>query len=234
MKSRIDPTKRPTRSQHDRQSDSKTLRNELENLVGLVQQYSPNWIDTDPVRNNAYVEAFAVHCRALIFFLYGHLEEITAKGKTERFSPLRENDVIAYDYYPSWSNDCPPPTDVLVDAKWQADKHVAHITEERREVNQPGSSKDSVWKLGRAASVICTVMELFLRKAPVQGFDASESDQMKSAISGLLRPDSPSQVPPMSAPFGAVAQAPASYFQAKTDARTISPQPSVNIHGKTG
>ena len=227
-----DLTKRPHRSQSDLQSDSKTLRYELENLVGISQQFSPHWAHTDTIRNNAYVEAFAVHCRALIFFLYGHLDEITANGKTERFSSLRKNDVIAYDFDLSWEKNCPPPSDIMVEAKWQADKHVAHITEERREVNQAGSTRQSVWKVGEAASAICAVATQFLSKAPTQCFDAAELLRMNNAVSGVMS-DSPPLVQPMSFPAARVAQSAASSLQAKTDARTVSPQTMFNLHGKT-
>jgi hypothetical protein len=188
MKLRIDPTKRVPRLQSDLQSDSKTLRYELENLVGMAQEYSPLWGKTDPIRNNAYIEAFAVHCRALIFFLYGHLDEITANGKTERFSHnVRDNDVFAYDFHQSWGLNYPPPSEVMLDAKWQADKHVAHITTERREVNQPGSPKQSVWRLRDAASAICDVVACFLKKAPTQNFGAAELLQMNNSIAAGTR-----------------------------------------------
>ena len=64
-------SKRKQFSETELQCDSKTLRYELENMIGIAQQDSPNWEQTDRLRNNVYVEAFAVHCRALIFFLYG-------------------------------------------------------------------------------------------------------------------------------------------------------------------
>ncbi len=232
MTSRIDPTKRPPRSQSELQSDSKTLRYELENLVGIAQQFFPQWVDTDPIRNNAYIEAFAVHCRALIFFLYGHLEGITALGKPERFSALRKNDVIAYDFYPSWEKNCPPPSDILVEAKWQADKHVAHITEERREVNQPGSSKQSIWKLGDAASALCTVVAHFLSKAPSENFDSDELVRMKNAISpqpGLNIQGKTSE----SAAY-IIASHSLNSEELVRMRNAISRLPRVNIHGKTG
>lgn len=234
MKLRIDPMKRPPRLQSDLQSDSKTLRYELENLICMAQEYSPSWENDEPTRNNAYVEAFALHCRALIFFLYGHLDEIAANGKTERFSPtVRDNDVFAYDFHRSWDQECPPPSEVMVEAKWQADKHVAHITTERREVNQPGSSKQSVWRLKDAVSAICDVVACFLKKAPTQNFDADALLWMNDSIAAWSKLTSPTQVKPVLPSVAPGSQLPAPCLQATTDARTLSPQPGVNIHGKT-
>ena len=184
MKSKIGPV-RPTRSQSELQSDSKTLRYEIENLVGIAEAYSPIWFDADRIRNNAYIAAFALHCRALIFFLFGHQGEIAANGSCraasrrflqERHNRLRLLPVMEQSF-------CSPPTGVLVEAKRQADKHVAHITEERRELNQAGSPNESIWKLAAAASAICAVMGLFLDNAPANGFDEAELARMKNSAS---------------------------------------------------
>jgi hypothetical protein len=237
MSARIDPAKRPPRSRSELRSDSKTLRYELENLVGIADEYSPSWRTTghDDVRSNAYVEAFAVHCRALIFFLYGHLDEITASAGTERFSMLRSNDIIAWDFYPSWEKVCPPPTDELVEAKWRADKHVAHLTVERREVNQSGSPKESVWGLASAASGICTGMKVFLDGAPAECLDERELDRMKNAISECLRLAPSPRAPTAPPPSGGADRAAARCAQATTDsAVTGSPQPRFDTHGRTG
>ncbi len=234
MKLQSKLSKREGRSPSDLQSDSKTLRYELENLIGLASDYSPNWKDSDPIRNNAYVEAFAVHCRALIFFLYAHLDEITSNGLTERFSPVRDNDVLAYDFYPRWDEDCPEPTQVLVESKWLADKHVAHITTDRREVNQNGSAIESIWHLKDVTSIICTAMSCFLKKASPHYFEPAELDRMnrcieewwrhKTTSNELLR-HSPTDGPPL-----ASIEHP---LRARTDGGKSASLPGIRICGKT-
>jgi hypothetical protein len=236
MKTRINPAKRPSRLRTDLQSDSKTLRYELENLIGMARDYDLSWIKTDPIRNNAYVEAFAVHCRALIYFLYGHLNEIAANGKSAKFSGKepRDSDVLAYDFHQSWDRDCPPPTDVMIECKRQADKHVAHITTERREVNQPGSSKESVWKLGDAASAIATIMRRFLEQAPPDNFDTAELRRMRELLSEWSNASASSELPSVPPLARHPLNPSASWLQGRTDSRTLSPEPGFNIHGKTG
>jgi hypothetical protein len=225
MKPKFDPTKRH-RLPHELQSDSRTIRYDLETLVGIALDYSPDWARTDIIRNNVYVEAFAVHCRALVFFFYGHMQEIATLHESERFSPVRDNDVIACDFCSSWEQGCPSPNWALAVAKRQTDKHVVHITIERRDVNQPGSSKSSAWELEYATSVICDVMNAFLALAPRQNFDDDAFVKMKNDVS-KWQSRSYRQVESFSA-------SPQRSFQAKTEARTVSPNVGVNIHAKTG
>jgi hypothetical protein len=225
----IDPTKRPSRSLPDLHSDSKTVRYELENLIGIATEFSPDWADKNLIRNNAYIEAFAIHCRALILFIYGHLDGIAANGKTSRFPGIRDNDVVAYDFYRSWDSECPAPTELMVSSKFQADKHVAHITTERREVNQSGSAKESVWNIGNAASEISTIMAHFLAKAPAGNFDPAELRRMNASLAAVRTPAVSNRVYSVAPPMR-----PNSSLQAKTDARTLSPGGGFTIHGKTG
>jgi hypothetical protein len=231
---------RALRSPADLESDSKTLRYELGMLVGLAQGYSTPAIQADRIATNAYVESFAVHCRALIFFLFGHLKEITANGSTENFSCLRKTDVLAFDFHREWQRDCPQPTEAMVKAKWQADKHVAHITTDRREVNQPGSDKESVWNLIESVTAICNTLTCFLSKAPPLNFNAIELQRIQDLITeweGLITEwDKRSVVvkthslPESASPVDPVTRA---SVQAKTEAPTLSPHVGFNMHGKT-
>ena len=99
MELRIDHKKRASRCQAELESDSKTVRYELDMLVGLAQGFSSPGVQADRIASNAYVESFAVHCRALIFFLFGHLDGITANGNTERFAAPRDSDIFAFDFH---------------------------------------------------------------------------------------------------------------------------------------
>ena len=96
---------------------------------------------------------------------------------------LRETDILAYDFYPSWLSECPMPTVEMSKAKWQADKHVAHITEARRGVNQPGTGRESVWQIGVAIDEIGKTMTMFLERAPSNNFDPTELRLMLERVS---------------------------------------------------
>lgn len=225
MKLRIEPNKRPFRSRPELQSDSKTVQYELKMLICLAQGFSAPPIQADPIARNAYIESFAVHCRALICFLYGHLDEITAGGNTEKFARVYNNDVFAIDYHHRWADDCPQPTGLIVQSKRRADKHVAHITTDRREVNQPGSTEESVWDLSGVASAICTPFEAFLRKVPPQNLDATELRRMNELIAEWTSA-AKVQFVSLSEP-----PSPPVCLQAKTEACTLSP--SHSMFGKT-
>lgn len=227
MKQRIDHSNRQSRSATDLHSDSKTVRYEFENLLGIALAYCPNWRRDDPIRNNAYIEAFALHFRALLFFLYGHLNEITAGAKTEQFGRPFDTDVFAIDYDKSWNSHCPSPVEVLVTAKWQADKHVAHITTVRRDVNQIGSMKESVWRLKDAASAICDVVEVFLRQVPQQNFNPDELQKMKELVTNWQSRNQ-SQALSCSVSTPGLQSLPG---VTGTDKSSI--QPNWSIHGKT-
>ncbi len=233
MKLRIDLTKRLSRLQSDLQSDSKTLRYELDQLVGVAQGFSNPSVHADRIASNAYIESFAVHCRALIYFLFGHLEEITANGKSERFAALRDSDIVAFDFHRGGDRDHTQPTEVMLQAKRQADKHVAHITTDRREANQPGSTKESVWNLSQATSAICSVLSCFLSKAPQGNFDAAELQRMYELIAGWGRWNSAPTVQSLSQSGSSVNSLLALGLQAKTEPRTLSPETGFNMHGKT-
>jgi hypothetical protein len=234
MKLRGELQKRALRSPAELECDSKTLCYELGMLVGLAQGYSSPAIQAVRIATNAYVESFAVHCRALIFFLFGHLDEITANGRTERFAVLRENDVLAFDFHREWHRDCPQPTEAMVQAKWQADKHVAHITTDRREVNQPGSGKESVWNLNGSVSAICNTLTYFLSKAPSLNFNAIELRRIQDLITEWERWSvvvKTHSLPQSASPAGPIMR---TVVQAKTEAPALSPHVGFNMHGKTG
>jgi hypothetical protein len=127
---------------------------------------------TDIVGMNMAVESFAIHCRTMIQFLFGHMEWIERPGATkERFSP-RPTDLLAHDYYPGWQLDCPPPSQTMGEAKWRADKHVAHLTTDRRGVNQAATGIASEWEMQTAVNELGEVMAQFVAKAPAANFDA--------------------------------------------------------------
>ena len=232
MQVRSEISQRPVRSIADLRSDSKTLRYELDMLIQTAMRYSAPVVQADVTSQNARVESFAIHCRALTYFLFGHLDEIDSGNQREGFAKPRPTDVLAQDFDPQWTTNCPQPTPALVQAKWQADKHVAHITTDRREVNQPGSAVESVWNLDEAVRAICSVMDKFLSSVPSTNIEPVELSRMKGLLTPWMTPPSPpslmsSFVPP------AVSHAPNPASSAKSDARTISPHRPFGMHGRT-
>src|SRR6266851_5507250 len=138
--------KRVGRSIADLRADSGTVRYELDMLLETAKRYSDADAKHDIVGTNTAVESFALHCRALILFLFGHLEGLKAKGEDDqKFNREWDTHIFAWDYYHSWQYDCPPPSDKMYRAKKQADKHIDHITTERRGINQKGTGLRSVW-----------------------------------------------------------------------------------------
>jgi hypothetical protein len=183
---------RPARNPVDLQADSATVRYDLDMLVEAAHRYADAEVRKDFVGMNLAVESFAIHCRAMIQFLFGHLERIEGAGNlVVGFSAPRLTDVFAHDYYLGWRNDCPAPTAILADAKWRADKHVAHITSERRGVNQPGTGIESVWPLAAVVHEIARAMSLFLSKAPEANFDAEDLRKMKARLAQLFAHTAP-------------------------------------------
>lgn len=222
------------RSINDLRADSATVRYELDMLLETAQRSSKAMAERDMVGGNMAVESFAVHCRAMILFLFGHLEGLQAAGENDqRFSPAKDNDVFAWDYFPGWRIDCPAPSDEMFHAKRRADKHVAHIVTQRRGVNQPGSTVESVWNLHAAVNEIGLGMALFISRAPAVNFDAEELRLMTVRLSPWVVGVSAPTLP-LAARSGPLDQPglPAG-MQAKTDARTFSSGGSgVNLTGK--
>jgi hypothetical protein len=221
MEMRRELSGRQSRSQTELQCDAKTVRYELNMLLSIADAYAGT-PETATVQRNALVESFAIHCRAMLFFLFGHLDEIVANGVREGFAKPREGDVLAFDFNRAWDSTCPPPTEVLVLAKRQADKHVAHITTGRRAMNQPGSNVESVWRLGEVAREIASVTDCFLRAAAADAIGPSERKQMDKLLLPWLQTDCTTTRYTRGS-LRAVTSSPNQALDGMTDARTISP-----------
>jgi hypothetical protein len=175
---------RPKRLTQELCDDSKTLRYEFEMLIG-TSQLCGTFANT--VVNNAIMESFALHCRALIQFFFGHLAYLTGtRGKPIGMS-TRDNDVLAVDYVPTWQARCITAPVELADAKPQADKEIAHITIERRNVNQPGTGITSNWKIADAVEALRATMEDFLSQAPPGVVDPDAVQAMRELAGSNAR-----------------------------------------------
>jgi hypothetical protein len=228
-------TKRPARTSADLQADSATVRYDLDMLFETAERYVRAEQHTDITGKNMAVESFAIHCRAIIHFLFGHLDYIERPGGTkENFSPPRPTDVFAYDYHPGWRYDCPAPTQKLGDSKWRADKHVAHVTTERRGVNQVGTGIESVWDMHAAVLELRAAMARFVDMAPAANFDPEQLRMMRARLAPWLAPPPRSQpTAPFIAKSGPLDNIVGLNMTAKTDARTTTPPPPNYPYGTT-
>lgn len=217
-------------------ADSSTIRYEFDMLVESAMRYRDADARGDSVGKNIAVESFSVHCRAIIAFLFGHLEGLEADGfEIQRFGGARVTDIFAWDYYPGWQFDCPRPSDEMYHAKRRADKHVAHVTIDRRGVNQEGTGVESAWDMHAAVNELGAAMALFLIKAPAVNFDAEELLRMKSRLTPWLEPElaneSGATFIAKSGPMADIR--PAVSTQAKTEGRTDRLPPAQLFGGTT-
>jgi hypothetical protein len=222
------------RSINDLSAHSATVRYELDMLLETAKRFGKALAEGDRVGQNMAVESFAVHCRAMILFLYGHLEGMQAAGENDqRFTSAKDNDLFAWDYFPGWQFDCPAPSDEMFHAKRRADKHVAHIVTQRRGVNQPGSTVESVWNMNAVVNEIGRCMALFISRAPAANFATEELRLMTERLVPWVG-SVPAPAVPIIARSGPLDQpGTLAGLQARTDARTLSSGGSgVNLTGR--
>jgi hypothetical protein len=190
----------------------------------------------DVIGMNLAVEAFTIHCRAMIQFLFAHLEWIERPGPVqERFPPPRPTDIFAYDYHAGWRHECPAPTQTLGESKWRADKHVAHLTTERRGVNQAGTGIESVWDMFAVVNELGAVLALFVAKAPAANFNADELCSMKVRLARWIGPPTAQRPAAAFIPMSDRLDDPLATVRitAKTDARTSAAPPACHPYGTT-
>ena len=173
------------------QSDSKTLQYECEMLCYVARNLSCDMVRNDWAAKNAHVESFAVHCRNLIFFFYAH-EASNKAGKP------RKGDVLAVHFFEEqakWDRKAPKISGTLQDAKVQADKQIAHITDERRELNQPGGPTGP-WMIAEIVTDLRKVVAEFLDSVPKENLALDVKHALGSLISVSASEPPPSDQPP--------------------------------------
>jgi hypothetical protein len=99
--------------------------------------------------SNAHAEAFALHLRNLIVFLY-----------PDRF-PKKSDDVAADDFSGDWLSHRPPLPAVLETAKKRADKELAHMTTLRI----PGRPPEKHWNIRGLVRPLNDILALFATAA---------------------------------------------------------------------
>jgi hypothetical protein len=108
----------------------------------------------------------------------------------------------------------------------QANKQIAHITTERRNLNASGGN-DGIWQISGIVQAICQLMADFLATAPNHNLDPDA----KQKLAELVRQNTRPRVPP-SVVHGSHSNTPTSpqgQPQQPTDVRTIG----INMTGKT-
>jgi hypothetical protein len=96
------------------------------------------------------VEAFAIHLRNLIFFLYPHKPQ--------------EDDVCARDFFVSeetWETVKPKISELLQTARYRANKEVGHLTTARKN----GTPEAKEWNVQEFLGEVMPVLELFANSA---------------------------------------------------------------------
>jgi hypothetical protein len=155
--------------------DSETLAYEFKMLCGTSDRLNTADKCQDPILYGALVESFAIHCRALLMFFFS--------GDPERkFPPPRDNDVVVQDFCSTWSEKWASHDSDYESAKFQADKHVAHITTDRQGVNLPNGGK-SEWDIQKLMSLFHGLMKKFLDTVPQELVDVRAQVSLVASMS---------------------------------------------------
>jgi len=131
--------------------------------------------------NNARVEAFALHLRNLIVFLY-----------PERF-PLQRDDISAHHFlssrsaFPDWIRHRPGLSPALARAKRRADREIAHLTAARI----AGTRQAKNWQITDLVRELAKVLAVFLDRADPERLGARARAEIGQAIALATAAGSP-------------------------------------------
>lgn len=120
-------------------------------------------ISGSSVINNALLESFAIHVRALVKFFYDE-------------NPHKD-DVIAEDFYlkgMDWKSIRPEKTAILIQVENRANKEVAHLTYNRQTI----TSKQKIWEFIPIYEEMNEVITVFLNNVPKENL----GDKWKESI----------------------------------------------------
>lgn len=152
-----------TRSTDELVKESKTLWYDFNQLCGTASKLTAGTFKDDHTVQNSLVESFAIACRKLACFFFPHEEGIP---------DLRGDDLGAKHFVADWPNHAPQPSTLLKDAKKRADRQVAHVTAERRDLNFVEGNTFN-WKIGQLVAELRATLAVFLRHAPAGSLDAT-------------------------------------------------------------
>lgn len=152
---------RVKRSDVELQQDSLTVLYEFDALCRTAMNLRREEVTKDRVLSNAHVESFGIHCRAMTCFLFGHDPRLKLIE--------RQTDLLALHYFlddsTRWTSSCPSLEQLLIEAKVQADKQVAHLTVYRRGVNQSPHLL-AEWRIGDTLISLTSAMSHFVDAVP--------------------------------------------------------------------
>jgi hypothetical protein len=159
--------------QKNQQLDSKTVAYEFKMLCCTALRLPSVDQKADWVLHNALVQSFALHCRNMLAFFFGH-------DRASGFI-VRASDVVATDFCSTWSERW--DATLFGRAKEQADKHVAHISTERQDMNSHGGPA-STWDIPALVPRFFKLMERFLSQA-AGTLDPSAEKVLQDALAEL-------------------------------------------------
>ncbi|MEZ6046779.1 MAG: hypothetical protein R3C11_14610 [Planctomycetaceae bacterium] len=183
---------RDPKNEADLRQDAKTVLYELRMLASIAKIKQMNFkVPSELLNtlNNALTESFAIHCRAMIHFLFAHNQEISSPtGVIHPFGQLHKNDIIASDFSSSWRTVCDnlKVSDRLVSCIRHSNKEVAHITIDRRGLNLPHSAKTSQWDILELTNEIASLMQEFLNIISINTFDSETLHEARELIAERL------------------------------------------------
>lgn len=173
--------KRDKRTDLELQQHSKTVLYEFRMLYQTAANLKREDVKNDQTSYNAHIESFGIHCRALIQFFFG-------RDETPGFTP-RPTDVVALDYFyddqTRWERSCPKIEQYLKDAKTQADKQIAHITEDRGELDPSPDKKE--WKIREVLNSLSRAMEQFLNEVSQTRLADGVGVQLRELVQKALK-----------------------------------------------
>jgi hypothetical protein len=98
--------------------------------------------------NNSVLEAFIIHTRNLIYFLFAE-------------NPNNDH-VVASDFITNWKELCPEKSDFLQKSEQRAHKEIAHLSYDRQKV----TPEDKPWEYIRVVHEVMEIFKLFMEHVP--------------------------------------------------------------------
>lgn len=141
---------RSKRSNEELQKSSDHLHYELWMLQVLALGMESGILGEGPL-NNAVLEAFVVHARNLIYFLFA--------------TKAKQDHVIAADFFENadlWTKNRPSKSAYLKKAEIRANKEIAHLSYERIKV----TPETKPWEFNKLSNAINEVFGIFFEKVP--------------------------------------------------------------------
>jgi hypothetical protein len=154
---------RLVRTPEQLRAEARTISYEFVQLCESAERLRKGVFLADRITLNNTVQGFVTACRNLSCFFFPH---------TAHFPNLEGDDLGAVEYVPDWPARCPAPSLLLQDAKTTANKQVAHMTGERRDLNA-GPGKEHLWLIDDIERELLGVVRVFLGALAGAPFDAT-------------------------------------------------------------